>query len=476
VRSGLYPDCKWQDAYLIWDSLRVRLINLWQGIRFPAFLLFFLFSTVDELYRSNQSMQLSFEPYPHGTLSHSCSAITNTSLEQKTYKSSLLICHSPSDHEAMAFDSRHTPSHSWSAPHVWATAPPKSPTHGSVSSFLAPQEYTPSSPPSSRTRPKSLTLLMNPFSHHHHTAPALQQIEEEVPRAYPTLTEILHNTAPPPYTLSSFMAYLSMMHSLETLEFLLDATRYRDIYQQTFQTLPGSSYPATEKVTTLWQRLINAYVRPGGSREINIPSDLRDTLLRAPSAYTPPPPDMLDASVGHVYNLMRDGALASFIASCDATATATSASPASRADPSFTRNLWNKSPSNRLNRNSSSSNNSSRSSSVELMTPVTSSTSQPISIPTSPHRASFPPSARSVGGFLSQSVANNLEESHLDSFLENTSDEMSDVDDHSRHSSSGRASPMTPPLTPPPGEEGSPVREGGMWGRRVREKFRLRKN
>src|ERR1700686_4699930 len=103
----------------------------------------------------------------------------------------------------MAFDSRHTPSHSWSAPHVWATAPPKSPTHGTVSSFLA-QEYTPSSPPSSRSRPKSLTLLMNPFSHHHHAPPHLQQIEEETPRAYPTLNEVLHNTAPPPYTLSSF--------------------------------------------------------------------------------------------------------------------------------------------------------------------------------------------------------------------------------------------------------------------------------
>ena len=66
----------------------------------------------------------------------------------------------------------------------------------------------------------------------------------------------------------------------------------------------------------------------------------------------------------------------------------------------------------------------------------------------------------------------------MDSWLENTSDEMSDIDEGSvgRNSSSGRASPMTPPLTPPPQGEGSPIREGGMWSRRVREKFRRRKN
>jgi hypothetical protein len=74
-------------------------------------------------------------------------------------------------------------------------------------------------------------------------------------------------------------------------------------------------------------------------------------------------------------------------------------------------------------------------------------------------------------GYLSQSVTHNLEETNLDSYLE--SEEMSDVEDGSR-SSSGRASPMTPPQTPPPQGE-SPVREGGLWGRKVREKLRLRR-
>src|SRR5579859_1181731 len=245
----------------------------------------------------------------------------------------------------MAFDSRHTPSNSWTAPHVWGVVPPKSPTQGTVSSFLG-QEYTPSSPPSSRSRPRSLTSIMNPFSTHHAPAPPpqspLHQIDEEPSRRYPTLNEVLHNTSPPPYTLSSFMAYLSMMHSLETLEFLLDASRYRATYQQTFCT-PTSpsiqpSLPETERVKIMWLRLIDAYVRSGGSREVNIPSDLRDALLRAPATYTPPPPEILDDSVNHIYNLMRDGVLASFIASCDAQ---TQHSATSKNELSFTRSLWN---------------------------------------------------------------------------------------------------------------------------------------
>ena len=397
----------------------------------------------------------------------------------------------------MAVDNRHSSAHSWTAPNVWGTAPPKSPTQGTVSSFLG-QEYTPSSPPSSRSRPRSLTLLMNTFSSStsatSHSAPPptipLQQIDEEpTKRLYPTLHEVLHNTSQPPYTLSSFMAFLSMMHSLETLEFLIDASRYRTTYDQTFVTSnvtpPQSAHPDSERIKTMWLRLIDAYVRPGGSREVNLPGELRDALLHAPVLFAPPPPELLDASVNHIYNLMRDGVLSAFIAHCDQNNPPPSSKPS---DISFTRNLWNKSPagSKLLNRtNSFSSGHSSRSSSVELVSPITSvsSTSQPISIPypvSSPHRGPLPHSStRPVQhGFLSQSITTHLDDSHIDSCLENTSDEMSDIEEGSlgRNSSSGRASPMTPPLTPPPQGEGSPVREGGMWGRRVREKFRLRKN
>ena len=411
----------------------------------------------------------------------------------------------------MAYDSRHTSAQAWTAPHVWGTAPPKSPTQGAISSFLG-QEYTPSSPPSSRSsRPRSLAMLMNPFSSfgtsnntNNNPAtpvsapppppppPGLTQNDEQLQKAYPTLTQVLHNETPPPYTLSSFMAFLSSMHSLEILEFLLDASRYRGTYEQAFVLSgqpPQPSHEGNERIKTMWVRLIEAYVRPGGSREVNLPGEIRDGLLHAPVEYTPPPPELLDASVNHIYNLMRDSVLSSFIASCDATTNASNQS-SNRSDASSGRSgYWNKSSATRLNRtNSNSSGTSSRSSSAELQSLGTSvsSTSQPISIPypvaSQHHRNPFPPSsaARSVGGFLSQSVSTTLEQSHLDSWLEASgSDEMSDIEESGsvgRNSSSGRASPMTPPLTPPPQGEGSPIREGGIWSRKVKEKFRRRKN
>jgi hypothetical protein len=411
----------------------------------------------------------------------------------------------------MAFDSRHSPTETWRAPHVWATAPPKSPTQGAISSFLG-EEYTPSSPPSYRARPRSFAMLMNPFSsfttgtgNTHQSSPTASapsssppqpptpalHLDEEPRKAHPTLNQVIHNESAPPYTLSSFMAYLSSMHSLESLEFLLDAARYRVMYDQAFVASGHPvhlSHPENDRVKTIWIRLIESYVRPGGSREVNLPGEIRDSLLRAPAQYTPPSPELLDASVSHIYDLMRDSVLSSFIAYCDASANASNQS-SNKSDVSSSRSLWSK-PGPRLNRaNSSSSGTSSRSSFAEVQSqsPGTSvsSTSQPISIPypVAPHhRNPFPPSsaARSVSGFFPQFASTTLDQSQLDAWLEASgSDDMSDIEEGGvveRNSSSGRASPMTPPLTPPPQGEGSPIKDGGIWSRKVKEKFRRRKN
>ena len=51
----------------------------------------------------------------------------------------------------------------------------------------------------------------------------------------PTLQEVLDNTAPPPWTLSAFTAYLSQNHCLETLEFTMDSQRYKMHYDTLMQ-------------------------------------------------------------------------------------------------------------------------------------------------------------------------------------------------------------------------------------------------
>ncbi|KAI9854967.1 MAG: hypothetical protein M1824_006476 [Vezdaea acicularis] len=131
----------------------------------------------------------------------------------------------------------------------------------------------------------------------------------------PTLADILSNVAPPPWTLSAFMAYLSQNHCLETLEFTMDASRYRKHFNQMSST--AASLPPNEDnvqyVRMLWQRLLEAYITPNGPREVNLPSDVRDTLLNLPNELSPPSPDTLDPAVKIIYELMEESVLVPFL-------------------------------------------------------------------------------------------------------------------------------------------------------------------
>ncbi|RPA79876.1 regulator of G protein signaling superfamily [Ascobolus immersus RN42] len=132
----------------------------------------------------------------------------------------------------------------------------------------------------------------------------------------PTLADVLSNTAEPPYTLTAFMAYLSQNHCLETLEFTMDASRYR----KHFNTLKeAGSFEDSETcgfMRSLWQRLLDAYIAPNGPREVNLPCGIRDRLLSVPNYDMPPEPDCLDAALSKVYELMEESVLIPFINAC----------------------------------------------------------------------------------------------------------------------------------------------------------------
>ncbi|EEA27830.1 hypothetical protein TMatcc_003872 [Talaromyces marneffei ATCC 18224] len=137
------------------------------------------------------------------------------------------------------------------------------------------------------------------------------------PPARPTLDEVLNNTAPYPYTLSAFMAYLSQNHCLETLEFTMEAKRYRDSYLSVARMLGQSIVPAdapqTQQLITLWRRLISAYIAPGAPREINLSSAARDPLLANAHAVVAPPPELLDPAVRTMHDLMEESIFIHFV-------------------------------------------------------------------------------------------------------------------------------------------------------------------
>lgn len=134
----------------------------------------------------------------------------------------------------------------------------------------------------------------------------------------PTLHDILANSAPPPWTLAAFMAYLSQNHCLETLEFTMEADRYKAAYadvQQAEGGLPADQWPldAREYVTALWHRLIETYIMPYGPREVNLPGPVRDRLLACDPLAAVPPPAELDEAATIVFELMNDSVLLPFL-------------------------------------------------------------------------------------------------------------------------------------------------------------------
>ncbi|KAM9877139.1 hypothetical protein VDGD_21664 [Verticillium dahliae] len=131
----------------------------------------------------------------------------------------------------------------------------------------------------------------------------------------PSLSQILTNTSHPPWTLAAFMAYLSQNHCLETLEFTMDADRYRNAYCQIITEQASPIADGNEHICSLWDKLMQAYIIPYAPREVNLPSRVRDRLLAQPCSPVPPRPSELDEAVTIVYELMNDSVLLPFIES-----------------------------------------------------------------------------------------------------------------------------------------------------------------
>ena len=265
----------------------------------------------------------------------------------------------------------------------------------------------------------------------------------------PTLPDVLSNSAPPPWTLSAFTAYLSQNHCLENLEFTMDAERYRKRYDALAAQLAGKPMTANPEecryVRMLWQRLINAYIMPDCPREINIPSSVRDRLLLLPNHSTPPQPEDLEAAVKIIYNLMEESVLISFLN--ELPSSRTQHPHHSRQKPTDVK------PRKRGGSDSSNEKSSIRSRSRKRTSPATS-----LDIPLSGSRDDPTGRLTPIPGFTRGTRA----QSHTSS----GSGDTDLLDDDSASASSPGREPMTPPNTPPSSDFGghSPrTRNDNTW-------------
>lgn len=131
----------------------------------------------------------------------------------------------------------------------------------------------------------------------------------------PSLRDILSNTAPPPYTFGAFLAFLSHNHCLETLEFTLGADQYRKAYNDIMLGRCRPTPDGLHQLRSMWEKLMNAYIRPNSSHEVNLPAHVRDRLVQLSCAEQPPFPSELDQAVAYTYDLMEGSILGPFLES-----------------------------------------------------------------------------------------------------------------------------------------------------------------
>lgn len=272
------------------------------------------------------------------------------------------------------------------------------------------------------------------------------------------------------------MAYLSNNHCLETLEFTMDAGRYRKHYAKMLSRAVDGAPPSRdcEYVHALWQRLVDAYIRPNGSREVNLPSDVRDAILKIELEMLPPAPEILDPAVAKIYELMEDSVLVPFLNSAHPQTAHTTAS--SFPDSSYVMDTMSsasyedRSTYHRRKRHTRSS--PPPQSAVEPHAHsyagpgfVNRKSAPPSTSTTSVHKGRFSvklsPTSSSPAATTQSSLDGLARKS--DPSLSATASGPGMTDDTGSTDSPLGESPMTPPTSPPINEL-SPKRESGMLG------------
>jgi hypothetical protein len=96
----------------------------------------------------------------------------------------------------------------------------------------------------------------------------------------------------------------------------MDSHRYRRHFDKVLARSGGMFEPGSEDTVfmrNLWHKLMHAYILPNGSREVNLPSEVRHELISQDESVLPPEPDCLNMAVDKVLELMEESLLLPFL-------------------------------------------------------------------------------------------------------------------------------------------------------------------
>lgn len=257
----------------------------------------------------------------------------------------------------------------------------------------------------------------------------------------------------------------------------MDAGRYKKHYAKMLSRGGSNGAPPLkdrEYVQALWTRLVDAYIRPNGSREVNLPSNVRDPLLNLSPTELPPAPETLDPAVAKIYELMEESVLVPFLNSVyPQTAHPTISSAPSRSSesiPSAAVSFEDRSSYVRKHRSRHSppprtavephAHSYSPGMMYRKSAPAPISTNSKARFSARLTQSTSSPAASGSAPASMDAVATSSEQN-----LAGTASGPGMTDDSGSTDSPANDSPTTPPYSPPPagGESLSPKRDSGMW-------------
>lgn len=134
---------------------------------------------------------------------------------------------------------------------------------------------------------------------------------------YPNFNQILSGNTSEPYTLESFVEYLSQNHCIEILDFLSDSKTYIEAYRASAPDICATKMTSdSRRLGKQWKSLMSTYIMRAAPDELNLPEHIRAPLLdRTNVMILPPNPATLEPAIRYAHELLTESALLPFVQS-----------------------------------------------------------------------------------------------------------------------------------------------------------------
>ena len=125
--------------------------------------------------------------------------------------------------------------------------------------------------------------------------------DEQLPR----LSEVLDGTSQQPWDLAAFETFLDANFCGEILQFTTEVASYKwyfDVKKRC--NTPKSDNDSQSTLKIIFEKILQTFIMQNAPQEINIPGDVRDSILALQDSEEAPDPSEFDVACNMMYDLM----------------------------------------------------------------------------------------------------------------------------------------------------------------------------